>query len=114
MSIFPVYKLFIPLQNNYGRTKLQKKIFLTKLKGHPNLFVTGEFLYSQYRNKEENTWGLRIYFFTDEFSLKARSLEPYLTVPAAASANLQEPKLANVNHQEQQAKLNLRHQITAN
>ena len=33
---------------------------------------------------------------------------------AAASANLQEPTLANVNRQEQQAKLNLRHQITAN
>ena len=38
--------------------ELQKKIFPTKLKGHPNLFVTGEFLYSQYRNKEENTEGI--------------------------------------------------------
>ena len=34
-----------------------KKIFLTKLKGHPNLFVIGEFPHSQYRNKEENTEG---------------------------------------------------------
>ena len=32
-------------------------MFLTKLKGHLNLFVTGKFLYSQYRNKEENTEG---------------------------------------------------------
>ena len=36
---------------------IQKKIVLTKLKGNPNLFVTGEFLYSQYRNKEENREG---------------------------------------------------------
>ena len=34
-----------------------EKFFLTKLKGHPNLFVTGEFLYSQNKNKEENTEG---------------------------------------------------------
>ena len=32
---------------------IQLKIFLTKLKGHPNLFVIGRFLYSQYRNKEK-------------------------------------------------------------
>ena len=37
---------------------IQKKIFLTKLKGHPNLFVTGKFFYSQYRNKEENSEGI--------------------------------------------------------
>ena len=36
---------------------VQFKIFLLKLKGLPNLFVTGEFLYSQFRNKEENTEG---------------------------------------------------------
>ena len=42
---------------------IQKKIFLTKLKGLPNLFVTGEFLYSQYRNKEENADGTEGLFF---------------------------------------------------
>ena len=41
---------------------IQKKIFLTKLKGHPNLFVTSKFLYSQYRNKEENTKGTKDLF----------------------------------------------------
>ena len=40
---------------------IQKKIFLTKLKGHPNLFVTGEFLYNQCRNNEENTEDLFLY-----------------------------------------------------
>ena len=37
--------------------EVQFKIFLTKLKGLPNLFVTDKFLYSQYRNKEENSKG---------------------------------------------------------
>ena len=59
---------------------IQKKIFLTKLKGHPNLFVTGKFLHGQYRNKKENSEGIEDYFFTDEFSLKTCSLEPYITV----------------------------------
>ena len=44
------------------------------------MFVTGEFLYSQYRNKEEISGGAEDLFFLDEFSLKACSLEPYLTV----------------------------------
>ena len=52
--------LFILRENetqNRDEKDVQKKIFLTKLKGHPNLFVTGEFPYSRYRNKEENTEG---------------------------------------------------------
>ena len=52
----PVTAPVIGVVDNYYQV-IQKKIFLTKLKGHPNLFVTGEFLYSQYRNKEENTEG---------------------------------------------------------
>ena len=43
------------LHRRIRRSKVQKKIFLTKLKGHPNLFVTGEFLFSQYRNKQVAT-----------------------------------------------------------
>ena len=38
-----------------GEMIIQTKIFLTKMQGHPNLFVTGEFLHSQYRNKEKNS-----------------------------------------------------------
>ena len=50
---------------------VQKKIFLTKLKGHPNLFVTGEFLYSQYRNKEENTEGTEDLFLYRRIFVKS-------------------------------------------
>ena len=68
------------LHERLNRSPVQKKIFLTKLKGHPNMFVRGKFLYSHNRNKKKMLRGLRIYFFIDEFSLKACSLEPYLTV----------------------------------
>ena len=51
--------------------QVQKKIFLTKLKGHPNLFVTGEFLYSQYRNKEENTEGTEDLFLYRRIFVKS-------------------------------------------
>ena len=59
---FGHFVFFLPTKNppwvcHSFNTNIQKKIFLTKLKGHPNLFVTGEFLYSQCRNKEENTEG---------------------------------------------------------
>ena len=37
-----------------GVNAVQLKIFLTKLKGLPNLFLIGKFLYSQDGNKEEN------------------------------------------------------------
>ena len=50
---------------------IQKKIFLTKLKGHPNLFVTSEFLYSQYRNKEENTEGTEDLFLYRRIFVKS-------------------------------------------
>ena len=59
---------------------VQKKIFLTKLKGHPNLFVTANFFIAIIEIKKKILRGLRIYFFTDEFSLKACSLQAYLTV----------------------------------
>ena len=52
-------------------SKLPKKIFLTKLKGHPNLFVTGVFLYSQYRNKEENTEGTEDLFLNRQIFVKS-------------------------------------------
>ena len=42
--------------------KILKKIFLSKLKGHPNLFVTGKFFYSQYTNKEKNAEGTKDLF----------------------------------------------------
>ena len=58
--------------------KVQFKTFLTNLKGPWNLFVVGEFLYSQYKKKRVK--GQSIYFLTDEFSLEACSLEWYLTV----------------------------------
>ena len=50
---------------------IQKKIFLTKLKGHPNLFVTGEFHFSQYRNKEENTKGTEDLFLYRRIFVKS-------------------------------------------
>ena len=50
---------------------IQKKIFLTKLKGHPNLFVTDKFLYSQYRNKEENTEGTEDLFLYRQIFVKS-------------------------------------------
>ena len=56
------------------RKTITEKNYFNKIEG------TGKFLYSQYRNKEENIEGTEDYFFTDEFSLKACSLEPYLTV----------------------------------
>ena len=37
--------------------QVQFKIFLMKLKGLPNLFVRGKFLYSQYENKRKNGEG---------------------------------------------------------
>ena len=72
ITIFPWFSanltrpcwLFAP-KESYSFNPLsvvQKKIFLTKLKGHPNLFVTGKFLYSQYRNKEENIKGTKNLF----------------------------------------------------
>ena len=48
-----------------------EKIFQTKLKGHPNLFVMGEFLYSQNRSKEKNTEDSEDFFLYNEFPLKA-------------------------------------------
>ena len=54
--------------------QLQKKTLLVKLKGYPNLFVTNEFFYSQYRNEDENIEGTEDPFVTDKFSLKACSL----------------------------------------
>ena len=51
--------------------KLQKKVFLTKLKGHLNLSVTGEFLYSQYRNKEKNTEGTEDLFLYRRIFVKS-------------------------------------------
>ena len=41
------------------------------MKGHPNLFVTGEFLYSQYRNKEENTEGIKDLFLYRRIFVKS-------------------------------------------
>ena len=48
-----------------------EKIFLTKLKGHPNLFVTDKFLYSQYRNKEENSKGTEDLFLYEHIFVKS-------------------------------------------
>ena len=50
---------------------VQKKIFLTKLKGHPNLFVTDKFLYSKYRNKEETTEGAEDLFLYRQIFVKS-------------------------------------------
>ena len=50
---------------------IQKKIFLTKLKGHPNLFVTGKLLYRLYRNKEENTEGTEDLFLYRRIFVKS-------------------------------------------
>ena len=48
-----------------------KKIFLTKLKGYPHLFVTGNFLYNQFRNKEENSDGTENLFLYRRISVKS-------------------------------------------
>ena len=61
--------LFVELYNH--TRKIQKKIFLTKLRGHQNLFVTGEFLYSQYKNKEENTEGIEDLFLYRRIFVKS-------------------------------------------
>ena len=58
----------LPLSVTY---QLQKKIFLTKLKGHPNLFVTDKFLYSKYRNKEETTEGAEDLFLYRQIFVKS-------------------------------------------
>ena len=50
---------------------VQKKIFITKLKGHPNLFVTGKFLYSHYRNKKENAEGIEDLFLYRKFFVES-------------------------------------------
>ena len=55
----------------YDRTMIQKIIFLTNLKGQTNLFVTGKFLYSQYRNKEENTEGTEDLFLYGQIFVKS-------------------------------------------
>ena len=62
--------------------EIQKKIFLTKLKRHSDLFITGEFLYSQYRNKKENTEGTENLFLYRRIFVKSvlDVLEPHLTV----------------------------------
>ena len=51
--------------------QIQFKIFLTEWKGLPNLFVIGEFLYSQYRNKEENTEGTEDLFLYRRIFVKS-------------------------------------------
>ena len=51
--------------------EIQKNIFLTKLKGHSNLFVTGEFLYSQYRNKEDSSKGTENLFLYRRIFVKS-------------------------------------------
>ena len=48
-----------------------EKIFLKKLKGHPNLFVIGKFLYSQYGNKEESTEGTEDLFLYRRIFVKS-------------------------------------------
>ena len=49
----------------------RKKNFLTKVKGDLNLFVIGEFLYSQYRNKEENAEGTKDLFLYRQIFVKS-------------------------------------------
>ena len=44
-SFFCYEQTNVPTSHNF--LTYRKKIFLKKLKGHLNLFVTGEFLYSQ-------------------------------------------------------------------
>ena len=51
--------------------KIQKKIFLTKLKGHPNLYVTGKFFYSQYKDKKKNFEGTEDLFFYRRIFVKS-------------------------------------------
>ena len=50
---------------------ITEKIFLMKLKGHANLFITGEFLYNQYRMKEENTKGTEDLFLYRRFFVRS-------------------------------------------
>ena len=63
--------MFQKKKKKFQYNELQKKIFLTKLKGHPNLFVTSKFLYSQYRNKEENTQGIEDLFLYRRIIVKS-------------------------------------------
>ena len=59
---------------------VQFKIFLTKLKGLPNLFVRGKIFTANIEIRKKILKEQRINSLTGEFLLQACSLEPYLTV----------------------------------